>query len=44
LALLARQVDFGGQAAAGVAQGVIGGLTIGRLGLQTPLLRAPAAC
>ena len=34
MALLAAQVDFGGQAAPGPAQGVIGGLTVGRLDLQ----------
>jgi hypothetical protein len=38
LPLLARQVDLGGQAAAGPVQAVIGGLVIdaGRLGLQIP--------
>jgi hypothetical protein len=44
LALLHRQVDLGGQAAAGPAQAVIGGLITGRFGLQVPLFRAPAAC
>jgi hypothetical protein len=47
LALFAAQVNFGGQAAAGPAQPMIGRLiahTAGRLGLQIPLLRAPAAC
>jgi hypothetical protein len=42
LPLLARQVDLGGQAAAGPAQAVIGGLVIhaaGRLGLQIPFFR-----
>jgi hypothetical protein len=47
LALLARQVDLGGQADAGAAQAVIIRLVLdpgGRLGLQIPLFRAPAAC
>ena len=47
LALLTAQVDLGGQSAARAAQAVIAGLGIdaaGRLGLQIPLLRAPAAC
>jgi hypothetical protein len=47
LALLAGQVHLGGQAAAGAAQPMIGwfgGDPAGRLGLQIPLLRAPAAC
>jgi hypothetical protein len=47
LALFAGQVHLGGQAAAGPAQAVIGrlgGYPAGRLGLQVPLLRAPAAC
>ena len=44
LALLAGQVNLGGQPAAGPAQPVIGGLAAGRLGLQIPLFRAPAAC
>ena len=44
LALLNGQVDLGGQAAAGPAQRVIGGLIPGRFGLQIPLLQAPAAC
>jgi hypothetical protein len=44
LALLNRQVDLGGQAAAGPAQRVISWLITRRLGLQIPLFRAPAAC
>jgi len=47
LALLAGQVDLGGQPAAGPAQPVIVRLVLdaaGRLGLQVPLIRAPAAC
>jgi hypothetical protein len=47
LALLGRQVNLGGQAAAGPSEPVIGRLvadTAGRFGLQVPLLRAPAAC
>jgi hypothetical protein len=47
LPLLAGQVDLGGQAAAGPAQTMIGGLILdaaGRLGLPIPLFRAPAAC
>jgi hypothetical protein len=47
LPLLARQVHLGGQPAAGPAQAMIGRLVIdaaGRLGLQVPLFRAPAAC
>jgi hypothetical protein len=47
LALLAGQVHLGGQPATGAAQAVIGGLGLhpaGRLGLQIPLFRAPAAC
>ena len=47
VALLAGQVHLGGQAAAGAAQPMIGwfgGDPAGRLGLQIPLLRAPAAC
>jgi hypothetical protein len=40
-------VNLGGPAAAGAAQAMIGGLSghaAGRLGLQIPLFRAPAAC
>lgn len=47
LALFAAQVDLGRQAAAGAAQPVIGWLgphAAGRLGMQIPFLRAPAAC
>ena len=47
LPLLGGQMDLGGQATAGPAEPVIGGLivdTAGRLGLQIPLFRAPAAC
>jgi hypothetical protein len=47
LALLAGEVNLGGQAATGPAEPVIGGLVVhsaGRFGLQIPLLRAPAAC
>jgi hypothetical protein len=42
--LLNRQVDLGGQAAAGPAEPVISWFITGRLGLQIPLFRAPAAC
>jgi hypothetical protein len=47
LALLAAQVQFRGQPAAGAAQRVIGRLDgdpTRWFGLQIPLLRAPAAC
>ena len=47
LALLAGQVDLGGEPAPGPAQPVIGrllGHPARRLGLQVPLFRAPAAC
>jgi hypothetical protein len=44
LALFAAQVDLGRQAAAGAAQPVISRFITGRLGLQIPLFRAPAAC
>jgi hypothetical protein len=47
LALLAGQVHLRGQAAAGTAQAMIGrlgGYPAGRLGLQIPLLQAPAVC
>ena len=47
LALLAGQVDLGGEPAPRPAQPVIGrllGHPVGRLGLQVPLFRAPAAC
>ncbi|WP_344057152.1 hypothetical protein, partial [Microbispora corallina] len=45
--LLARQVQLGGQPAAGTPQRVIGRLLAvpaRRLGLKIPLFRAPAAC
>ncbi|MEO3793222.1 hypothetical protein ABGB14_23670 [Nonomuraea sp. B10E15] len=47
MTLLAGQMQLGGPAAAGTAQRMIGRfetLAAGRLGLQIPLLRAPAAC
>jgi hypothetical protein len=47
LALLNGQVDFGGQATAGPAQPMISEFVLDParwLGLQIPLLRAPAAC
>ena len=47
LVLLAGQVHLGGQPAPGAAQAMIGRLlagAAGRLGLQVPLFRAPAAC
>src|SRR5512132_3320611 len=47
LPLLTPQVQLRGQPATGAAQRVIGRLLAhptGRLGLQVPLLRAPAAC
>lgn len=47
LPLLGREVDLRGQAAAGAPEAVIVGLGVdpaGRLALQIPFLRAPAAC
>jgi hypothetical protein len=44
LALLDRQVVLCGQAAAGPPEGLISWLVPGRLGLQVPLFRVPAAC
>ena len=44
LPLFTRQMDLGGQPAAGPPQPVISRLPTGRLHLQIPLFRAPAAC
>lgn len=47
LSLLGREVDLRGQAASRASEAVVGGLgvdTAGRLALQIPFLRAPAAC